>query len=172
MGLLVEVQPGPNHGVDGNLVTLGNEVLFEGTTTAEGSELWITDGTAAGTRLVVDLYPGFEPTWGLPHAGNPSDFFKLNGQLFFTANDGLTGIELWTTNGTALGTTQVVDLNLVVDPTTGNSRGDEAWYATGPFSISGGSTTQSCRPSTPWPPCWKRTPESTVPTSRPTAFAM
>ena len=39
------------------------------TSTATGSELWRTDGTAAGTRLVVDLAPG-------TNTGGPLLFFK------------------------------------------------------------------------------------------------
>ncbi len=41
---------------------------------------------------------------------NPSDFVNVNGTLFFRANDGVNGIELWRSNGKAAGTTLVKDI--------------------------------------------------------------
>src|SRR5262249_28675625 len=50
--------------------------------------LWQSDGTAAGTRLVADLNPG-------PLASDPSYLINANGTLFFSADDGIHGNELW-----------------------------------------------------------------------------
>jgi ELWxxDGT repeat protein len=36
----------------------------------------------------------------------------VNGELFFTANDGAFGVELWRSDGTEAGTTRVRDINL------------------------------------------------------------
>lgn len=68
-----------------------------------GSELWITDGTGAGTVLVKDIWPG---------AGNgqPRDFTRVGALMLFVANDGSSGEELWRTDGTAAGTVRVADL--------------------------------------------------------------
>src|SRR5438270_13925120 len=59
-----------------------------------GTELWKTDGTAAGTVLVKDIYPGY-------YGSGAGGFEVSNGTLFFTADDGVHGSELWKTNGTA-----------------------------------------------------------------------
>ena len=63
-----------------------------------GRELWITDGTSAGTMLLKDIYPG--TTSGL------SSFQSrvVGNLLYFVANDGLSGAELWVSNGTPAGT--------------------------------------------------------------------
>jgi ELWxxDGT repeat protein len=53
-----------------------------------GVELWRTDGTGAGTRLVDDMLPG--PSGSVPHGLTMS-----NGRIFFSADDGLHGRELW-----------------------------------------------------------------------------
>jgi ELWxxDGT repeat protein len=39
-------------------VGIGDVVLFSAKTDAEGRELWRTDGTRRGTRLVRDIFPG------------------------------------------------------------------------------------------------------------------
>ena len=80
----------------------------DGTT---GNELWISDGTATGTQLLVDINPGISPYSGLPAGAYASDFTEFDGQLLFAANDGTTGRELWVSDGTAAGTQLLVDIN-------------------------------------------------------------
>ena len=36
---------------------------------------------------------------------------QVGGLLFFTADDGTTGLELWKSNGTAVGTVLIRDIN-------------------------------------------------------------
>ncbi len=69
----------------------------------EGMELWVTDGTEAGTVLVKDIRPGSS-------GSDPQNFHVGNGYLFFTANDGTNGKELWRTDGTENGTVMVKDI--------------------------------------------------------------
>lgn len=83
-----------------------NKALFTATDSTIGKELWITDGTSTGTKLLKDIYPGFS-------SSNPSGFVSLaNGKVLFSAAaDGVdTGLELWITDGTATGTKLVKDL--------------------------------------------------------------
>jgi ELWxxDGT repeat protein len=53
-----------------------------------GFELWRTDGTAAGTTLVKDIYPGSSSSF-------PSVLTPVGGTLFFSATDPTNGRELW-----------------------------------------------------------------------------
>ena len=55
---------------------------------AYGWELWSTDGTTSGTKLVRDINPGRENS-------TPEDLTTADGKLFFRAWDGVHGIELW-----------------------------------------------------------------------------
>src|ERR1700722_4302971 len=73
--------------------------------TGRGRELWVTDGTAAGTSLVKDINPG-------GYSSYPGDITAIgNGKALFSANDGTHGYELWVTDGTAGGTSLVEDIN-------------------------------------------------------------
>lgn len=56
--------------------------------TNTGFELWQTDGTAAGTRLLADLNPGAPSSY-------PRNMTVCNDKLFLTATDSVHGRELW-----------------------------------------------------------------------------
>ena len=74
-----------------------------------GSELWTSDGTSEGTALVADIRPG--PLGSSPgHSILPGGLVAAGAALYFAADDGVHGIELWTTDGTAEGTRLVQDL--------------------------------------------------------------
>jgi ELWxxDGT repeat protein len=55
-------------------------------------------------NLVADINPG-------PSGSGPQYLTNINGTLFFAANDGVHGDELWKSNGTAAGTVMVKDIN-------------------------------------------------------------
>ncbi len=75
-----------------------------------GRELWITDGTEEGTRLLKDIWPGLDEL-GRAQRSNPEDFHALrNGNVVFTADDGRHGRELWVTDGTQAGTEMLQDI--------------------------------------------------------------
>jgi ELWxxDGT repeat protein len=54
--------------------------------------------------MVLDINPG-------PVSSYPGDLTDVNGTVFFAANDGLHGYELWRSDGTAAGTQMVLDIN-------------------------------------------------------------
>jgi ELWxxDGT repeat protein len=96
------------HQIDGEV--LGSKLLFWGDDGLTGCELWITDGTHAGTMLVKDIATGvgFD---GLPNSSYPSDIVVLpNGQAIFRAEDTTHGRELWVTDGTSAGTMLLKDI--------------------------------------------------------------
>ena len=71
-----------------------------------GSELWKSNGNAAGTTLVKDINPNGD---GL-HPGASFPAAILGSTLLFSANDGQHGWELWRSDGTGTGTVMVKDI--------------------------------------------------------------
>jgi ELWxxDGT repeat protein len=88
-------------------------VIFVAETPALGDELWFSDGTAAGTRLVRDIRPG-------AIGSGIQQIAVLGGIAYFAADDGSYGMELWRSDGTQAGTRLVVDLHPGTAPALGN----------------------------------------------------
>jgi ELWxxDGT repeat protein len=107
-----DILPGYASSEPGYVTELGGMVLFAANDGATGAELWRSDGTAQGTRLVKDILPG--PTGSEPGSLKNGDsspgFVALDGRVFFPANDGATGTELWTSDGTEAGTFRMMDI--------------------------------------------------------------
>ena len=101
--LLKDIYPGLSSSLPGDYATLNlfnGKLYFDATTPANGDELWVTDGTSAGTQLVADIWPG--PTSSTPGL---LGIVVYNNKMYLNANDSLNGDQLWTSDGTAAGTT-------------------------------------------------------------------
>ena len=116
--LLLNINPGI-HELGGigtgftHLIEYNGKLYFGANDGENGDELWVSDGTAEGTRLVADINPNF-PFFLRGYStgySRPSDFTEFNGKLYFKANDGENGRELWVTDGTTEGTRLVADIN-------------------------------------------------------------
>lgn len=84
-------------------VAFRGRFFFPAHSNQQGTELWESDGTQLGTKLVRDLTPGAE-------SSNPSDLIVVGNLLYFIASTPGTGQELFVTNGTRSGTRIVKDL--------------------------------------------------------------
>lgn len=94
------------------ITVLGNWIYFSADNGSTGRELWRSDGTNAGTQLIRDINTvgggGGMPTL----SSNPSDFFQVGSTVYFTADNGINGDELWKTTGSAGGTVMVKDITV------------------------------------------------------------
>jgi len=88
----------------GELTNVRGTLYFSANDGKHGFELWRSDGTARGTRMVKDINPG--RGWS-----NLYGITAVNRILYFTADDGVHGAELWRSDGTARGTRMVKDIN-------------------------------------------------------------
>ncbi|MFN7002814.1 MAG: hypothetical protein ACK4NW_05190 [Roseinatronobacter sp.] len=79
------------------------EAIFSMNDGRRGWELWITDGTRAGTRIVQNLT-------GDDRSSTPQEIVQLaDGLAFFIASAGMLR-ELWVTDGTRRGTLQLTEI--------------------------------------------------------------
>jgi ELWxxDGT repeat protein len=78
-----------------------------------GRELWRTDGTVAGTRMVADISSGVVNSIAL--SSDPNQMFQFRNRLYFAARDENHGLELWVTDGSRNGTKLLLDINTGVD---------------------------------------------------------
>ena len=82
----------------------GYLAFFAATDAAHGEELWVTNGTPDGTRIVKDIIPG-------PTSSNVVWLTRFNDKVVFQADDGVNGAELWISDGTEQGTYMVKDIH-------------------------------------------------------------
>ena len=86
-----------------HFAAVGNTLFVAADDGVNGTELWRSDGTAAGTRLVKDVNAG-------PNPSGPSGLVAVGNTIFFTADDGVHGREVWSSDGTAAGTRMLEDI--------------------------------------------------------------
>lgn len=112
---LKDINPGGASSEPGEFLVVGNTLYFTADDGIRGRELWKTDGTTAGTVLVKDINESGEVVLGTgasyTDSSTPQGLAEVNGTLFFIAQAGLSGRELWKSDGTAAGTVMVKDIN-------------------------------------------------------------
>ena len=121
--LLVDINPGVDDGVYGfynrrrsnpsNSIEFNDRLYFAADNGESGSELFVSDGTAEGTQLLVDINPSVDDGfYGFyPRDSNPSNFIEFDNKLYFAADNGESGRELFVSDGTRDGTQLLVDIN-------------------------------------------------------------
>ncbi|MED5306458.1 MAG: hypothetical protein VX942_03450 [Candidatus Thermoplasmatota archaeon] len=105
-------------------LTLAGDILyFTADNGQDGRELWKVDTGVSFFNYdavkVRDINPG-------PSGSNAASLTSAGDRLYFSANDGVNGDELWTTTGTTATTVMVDDLN-----TSGSSFPDKLVWAEG-----------------------------------------
>jgi len=86
------------------LTRIGNTLFFAADDGVHGVELWKTDGTTAGTKMVKNIRSSAKSSY-------PDYLTNFKGTLFFMADDGTHGQELWKSDGTKAGTVMVKDIH-------------------------------------------------------------
>lgn len=89
--------------IDFRPLGLDGKLYFTVATGKPGEGLWVSDGTAAGTHLFLDLHESLA-------SSQPLLLSVAAGRLFFAADDGEHGIELWSTDGTTAHTAMLADI--------------------------------------------------------------
>jgi ELWxxDGT repeat protein len=106
-----------------DLTASNGTLYFSASDAVHERQLWRSDGTAAGTFMVKQIFPG--PVDG--YSGLPAWLTDVNGLLYFSADDGVHGAELWQSDGTAAGTVMVQDIYPGVDAYGNPNSSDPGW---------------------------------------------
>jgi ELWxxDGT repeat protein len=118
------------------LTAVGRRAFFRvDTLTDVGTELWVSDGTRRGTRLVRDIRPG-------PASSSPRKLTAHDDDLLFLANDGVHGLQVWRTDRNGRRTVRLTDVRAerlsrpvqcgsTVYFTAKDRRGRELWARSG-----------------------------------------
>jgi ELWxxDGT repeat protein len=122
--LVKDIRPGNASSTPVGLFNVNGTLYFMADDGTRGRELWKSNGTNAGTVLVKDIRSGSASSNTFATYSAQASF---NGNLYFVANDGVTGYEVWKSDGTAAGTVLVADVN----PGSATSRPRELMVANG-----------------------------------------
>ena len=135
VSLVVDINPGssnsyPSSSNPYDLTAVGDKLYFTANDGTHGRELWQVDSSGTAS-LVVDIYPGFSNSYygyygsgssnSYPSSSNPNNLTVVGDKLYFTANDGINGNELWQLDSSG-------NAFLVVDIYPGSSNSYYGYY--------------------------------------------
>lgn len=113
--LVADINPGPDDSdpaglneIDFKMTNVNGTVYFIADDGTNGQELWKTDGTAATTEMIEAGNPGGGINDGSA-GSDPQRLLAVNNALYFVANDGSNGVELWRTTPDSNTATMVED---------------------------------------------------------------
>ena len=134
----------------------GDTLYFFADDGINGTELWKSDGTDAGTIMVKDINPAGSSRWSHCHNSNSpwTNPVATGAMIYFWANDGTHGFELWKSDGTEIGTVMVKD---ITSGTNGSFDGSDLviFGNTLYFSAMNDTARNMALPPTNFPDLWK-----------------
>ena len=106
--LVKDIQIGSASSLPSGIFSTNTNLFFTANDGTNGIEVWMSDGTSGGTALLKDINPG-----SASGTATTTTFSRSgNGIIYFTANDGTSGTELWRTLGSSVTTTLIADINI------------------------------------------------------------
>lgn len=145
--LVKDIRPGPSSSNPEKLLAIGSRLFFGADDGVAGLEPMATDGSAAGTVALADIWAG--PNASLNLGCATCNAIAIGTTVYFSATSGAGGFRLWKSDGTPAGTT------LVYSSATASDLVDVAGDVF--FAGSTGGPTTSIR-ATALPPAPRRSP--------------
>jgi trimeric autotransporter adhesin len=106
--MVKDISPGFSSGAPEHLININGTLFFTAYDNTNGRELWKSDGTAAGTVLIKN----FNNTSSNSFFSYSHGFTAFNNELFFIMKGAsFYQTALWRSDGTAAGTTMVMDFS-------------------------------------------------------------
>lgn len=112
LGLFQDIETTP---VSANMFKIelmpNDHFLFSAYNDSNGQELWISDGTSAGTELFMNIHADSFAIEGLRHGSNPLGIAPAGNLLYFLASDNAWNVPFpYVTDGTPAGTRRIADI--------------------------------------------------------------
>jgi ELWxxDGT repeat protein len=105
--LVKDIQSGSASSTPSGIIADMVNIYFVANDGTTGMELWTSDGTTGGTTLLKDINPGASSS-----TSTVTTFVTMtSGGVYFAANDGVNGTELWRTLGSSATTLMMADIN-------------------------------------------------------------
>lgn len=105
--ILKDIHPGVNSSLSDPIGLLQGYFYFTSDNGTTGTEIWRTNGTPAGTQLFKEVITGSGGIYGSSRGFADSN---LPGFMFFALELPNEGREMWRTDGTPQGTTQLINI--------------------------------------------------------------
>ena len=106
--MVKDIYPGPDTSYpfleDSSYALYEGKIYFTATDNIHGSQLWMTDGTDAGTTFLTSIN-------ALSGVSNIKSLKEYHNRIYFSADSGVNDSELWKCGGTAASTGMVGDNN-------------------------------------------------------------
>ncbi|GAB4252024.1 MAG: hypothetical protein Kow0079_06470 [Vicingaceae bacterium] len=109
VNIVQDINPGGANSSPYTLTEFGNDMFFYADNGTNGVELWKYDGTFGTASMVQDIFPGSGSSQFTTLLEN---LIVAGNNLFFGADDGTNGFELWRYNGFTGTVSMVSNINL------------------------------------------------------------
>ncbi|HIP62161.1 MAG TPA: hypothetical protein EYG98_06355, partial [Sulfurovum sp.] len=106
--MVKDIRVGTDSSRPEDLTNVNGTLYFTAFTDDYGRELWTSDGSEANTKMVKDIKVGTASS--IYNRFREKQMTAVGDTLYFTANDGGHGKELWRSDGTEVGTKMVKDI--------------------------------------------------------------
>lgn len=91
--MFMDINPGAGSSFPSYFTLMDNKIYFAANNGVNGSELWVSDETVAGTKMLKDVRSGVDSSF-------PKLLTVYKGKIYFAANENVFNTELWVTDGT------------------------------------------------------------------------
>jgi len=170
--MIKDINPGENDALSTHLIYVNEygtdyflslpdgKMIFPANDGLHGLEMWITDGTEAGTHLIKDINPGEDACY-IYHR------FAFNDRVYFRAGNAVNNLRMWVTDGTETGTYQFMDISLMNDHyAIVNGKlyfaADSSGYSSEPW-VTDGTPEGTHIIKDIWPGLWTSSPDNFAP---------